>query len=79
MINYNIGDMEAEDIQRLRGDSKTRNIRGKQNEIGTRINKICDDLQTIRNAVIHVRNYDSSTETKLDAILKKITVIENMK
>lgn len=71
--------MEAEDIQRLRGDSKTQNLRSKQSEIGARINKICDDLQMIRNAVIHVHDYDDTTETKLDAILEKIKAIENMK
>ncbi len=71
--------MEAEDIQRLRVDSKKQNIRKKQNDIGSRISKICEDLQMVRNAVIHVHDYDDTTEAKLDTILEKIKVIENMK
>ena len=71
--------MEAEDKQRLRQDSNVQRIREKQNEIGDRISRICNDLQMTRNAVIHVHNYDDTTEPKLDAILNRIEAIENLK
>ena len=71
--------MEAEDIQRLRQDLNVQRIRSKQNEIGDRISKICDDLQMTRNAIIHVHNYDNTTEPKLDAILSRVEAIENLK
>lgn len=71
--------MEAEDIQRLRQEQDTQTIRDKQTAIGEKITTICNELQMVRNAVIHARDYDNSTESKLDAIMSRLNKIQDIK
>lgn len=73
------GDMHAEDIQRLKQQTVTHNIKYKQKQVGDQITKICEDLQMIRNAVIHAYDYDDTTEKKLDNILERLNKIQNIK
>ena len=68
--------MEAEDIQRLKSSSKSTVVRDKQSLISDKIVKICEELERIRNVVIHSHECNDTAEHRLDQLINRLERIE---